>query len=132
MEQLEAVRAIYDAFGKGDVPTILSYLAEDVEWEYGATESHVPWLQLRHGRSGAGAFFSSLRDLDIRHFVAKTFLEAGQTIVVLVDIDATVRATGRAIHEENEVHLWHFNQDGLVARFRHRVDTLQHEIACRP
>ena len=33
--------AIYEAFGRGDVPSILDCLAEDVQWEYAWTESPV-------------------------------------------------------------------------------------------
>jgi hypothetical protein len=40
-----------------------------------------------------------------------------------------VRATGRRIVEEDEVHLWHFNAEGHVQRFRHRADTHQHQTA---
>ena len=29
---IEAVQAIYEAFGKGDVDTILGMLADDVDW----------------------------------------------------------------------------------------------------
>jgi hypothetical protein len=30
---LAAAGAIYEAFGKGDIPTILGYIADDVRWE---------------------------------------------------------------------------------------------------
>lgn len=33
MAPIETVQQIYAAFGRGDVPFILSQLADDVEWE---------------------------------------------------------------------------------------------------
>ena len=58
-----------------------------------------------------------------------TFLESGSTVVVLFQLEATVRATGRKVVEEDEVHIWHFDAAGKASRFRHRVDTLQHHLA---
>ena len=131
MSNLAAVYQIYAAFGRGDVPAILEYLGEDVEWEYGAGSTDVPWLQKRHGRSGAAEFFGSLAGLEIAKFVPKVFLEGSGVVVVLLDLEASVKATSRKITEEDQVHIWHFDQSGRVARFRHRVDTQQHATAYR-
>lgn len=49
--------------------------------------------------------------------------------MALIDLDATVRATGRRVVEEDEVHIWHFNDAGFVQRFRHRADTHLHHLA---
>jgi hypothetical protein len=129
MSNLQTTREIYEAFSRGDVPAILLNLSEDVEWEYGATSTEVPWLQRRQGRDGAGAFFSSLTAIDIQRFTPKEFLDGGKVVVVLVDIEFTVRATGKRVAEVDEVHIWHFNDRGQVTRFRHRVDTQQHALA---
>jgi ketosteroid isomerase-like protein len=122
---------MYAAFGKGDVPAILERLSETVEWEYGAGDTEVPWLKLRRGRAGAAEFFSSLAGLEITKFAPKTFLEAPGVVVVLLDLEGVVKATGKRIVEEDEVHIWHFDAAGKVARFRHRADTQQHLAAVR-
>ncbi|HXK34834.1 MAG TPA: hypothetical protein VNM91_12570 [Dehalococcoidia bacterium] len=49
MSNIETARAIYAAFGAGDVPAILEHLADDVAREYGQGETDVPWLQPRQG-----------------------------------------------------------------------------------
>lgn len=61
----------------------------------------------------------------------KVFLEAPGLVVVLVDLDVTVKATGERIVEENEGHVWHFDGAGKVIRFRHLVDSFQHAQAYR-
>jgi ketosteroid isomerase-like protein len=132
MSYLATVQDIYDAFGKGDVPRILAHLSEDVAWEYGAGASDVPWLQPRAGKEGAAAFLSSLADFQIERFEPTTLLESNDLVVVLLNVEATVRPTGRRIIEEDQIHLWHFGKDGKVERFRHRADTLQHQRACKP
>jgi ketosteroid isomerase-like protein len=124
------VEAIYAAFGRGDVPAILEHLSDDVAWEYQPISTTVPWLQGRRGKEGALAFFQAVgSELAISKFTVNRLLAADQLVVALVDLEGTVKKTGRAIHEVDEVHLWHFDERGRVARFRHCVDTHQHWLA---
>ncbi len=123
MAQVETVQQIYEAFGRGDVAAILSKMADAVEWEYGGRAEDVPWLHPRQGRAQVAGFFEALGALQIHAFTPKTFFSSGAIVVALVDLDATVKATGKRFHEEDEVHIWHFDSAGRVTRFRHRVDT---------
>lgn len=130
MDPLQSAQQICAAFGRGDAAAILQRLAPDVEWECGATENAAPWLQPRRGRDGAVAFFAALAGIDIHRFALKSLVASGPTVIALVDIEFTVKATGKRVVEEDEVHLWHFGADGLVQRFRHRVATHAHPLAC--
>lgn len=123
MSNTQIVKEIYAAFMRGDVATILNHLADDVIWEYDGTPE-VPWLVPRRGKDGAAAFFAALAVMDIYRFEVKAVLGEGKLVVDVVDIDFTVRTTGKRVVEIDEVHLWHFNDAGKVARFRHRGDTL--------
>ncbi len=123
MTNAEKVRQMYEAFGRGDIPFILSALADDVEWEYGDVSTDVPWLQPRRGRAAVAGFFEALGALDFHGFQPTVVLESGALVVALIDLEATVRATGRRVVEVDEVHIWHFDAAGRVARFRHRADT---------
>jgi hypothetical protein len=67
----------------GRLPAILSRLGDSVEWEYGVNSTDVPWSQPRRGRAGVTD-------------------EEGNIVVALIDFEATVKATGRAIREEDE------------------------------
>ena len=128
MTPLQTTQAIYTAFGQGDIPAILSHVAEDVEWEYGPRTTDSPWIQGGRGHAAAVAFFQALSQIEITHFVPKTFLAGDGLVVVLVDVDFTVKATGCRVHEIDEAHLWTFNPAGQVAKFRHRIDSYaQHQ-----
>lgn len=129
MSHVKTVQTIYEAFGRGDVPTILGHLADDVEWEYGHVSTNVPWLQPHRGRARVTGFFQAMADMEIQKFEPKTFLADGNVVAVLIDLEATVRSTKRRIVEEDEVHLWYFDANGKVSRFRHRADTFQHWAA---
>jgi ketosteroid isomerase-like protein len=38
MSNLDSVKAIYDSFGRGDIPAILDQLADDVQWDQDAPD----------------------------------------------------------------------------------------------
>lgn len=127
---IETVQSIYAAFGRGDVPTILAALAEDITWEYAPVSTDVPWLQARRGHAGAGAFFATLgAEMTIEKFQVTHLLAADRLVVATIEIDFTVKRTGKRVHEVDEVHLWHFDAQGKVARFRHVCDTHQQQLA---
>ena len=125
------VRELYEAFGRGDIPAILAKLDDNVEWEYGAAPHEVPWLQPRRGRNGAGEFFQSLAALEFHSFIPKAILAGENVVVALIDLSFTVKKTGKKVVEEDEAHVWRFNDAGKVVRFRHCADTNQHVQACR-
>ena len=123
------VQEIYEAFGKGDVPSILAALADDVDWDYGHGSTDAPWIQPRRGPQAVGAFFQALSALDFQKFEPKELLEAGNTVVALIDVEYTVKANGKRVTEEDEVHVWRFGPDGKVVRFKHAVDTHAVQLA---
>ena len=132
MSNVATVQSMYEAFGRGDIPAILSHLAETIEWEYGMSNAGVPWLQPRSGRAEVTKFFESLDAFELQKFQTKTFLERGNIVVALIDVALVVKATGRPVAEEDEVHIWHFDSEGRVIRFCHKVDTHQHWLALQP
>lgn len=125
MAHADSVREIYQAFTRGDTDAILDRLADDIEWEYGVNSTDVPWLQPRRGKDQVPEFFESLAAIEFHSFEPTMFLENGHVVVALIDLEATVRATGRRVVEVDEVHIWHFDKNGKAIKFRHRVDTHQ-------
>jgi ketosteroid isomerase-like protein len=131
MNNSETVRKMYEAYGRRDIKTILSHVAENIEWEYGGTKD-IPWLTPRKGVSGARDFFKELDALDVKKFTPKAILEKDNMVVGIFDFDATHKQTGKRIQEQDEVHIFYFNNEGKVIRFRHRADTHQQFEALQP
>lgn len=75
------------------------------------------------------AFFETPGALDIRKFQPKTFLESADVVVTIIELEFVVKATGRAVSEEGEVHIWRFDTQGRVTSSCHEVDTQQHRLA---
>jgi uncharacterized protein len=130
MTNLESIQQLYAAFGRGDVPAILEKLHPDVEWEAGlTTDPGVAYLRPGRGRAHAAAFFQALAALEIKGFQVTRVLGEGDVVVALCDVDFVVRATGKPIREQNEMHLWKFDAQGRIVAFRHGVDTHAHVLA---
>lgn len=123
MSNLETVQAIYEAFGSGDVPTILDKLDDAVEWETTAPVPDVPWLQARRGKANVVGFFESLAPLEIVRFEPHTVFDGGAKVFVLINFEAT--AHGKTYSFPNNGHLWQFNAAGKVIRYDHITDTAQ-------
>ncbi|MFN8507471.1 MAG: nuclear transport factor 2 family protein [Dehalococcoidia bacterium] len=127
---LETVQAIYGAFAAGDVPAILARLHPAVGWEQWTARSaqadNVPWLAPRSGVEGAAAFFTLLNEaLEFHEFTVLDITVSDRQAAAEVVLDSTVRATGKRVLDE-EMHLWTFDDDGRVTRFRHYADTAKH------
>ena len=58
------VATMYEAFGRGDVDSILEHLSDDVEWEGGVRDTGLDYLRERHGKQEGGLAGRSLRVLD--------------------------------------------------------------------
>ena len=130
MSNTQTVQEIYAAFGAGDIDAILGRLAGDVRWEHwrggsGAQRHGVPWLLARTGPAEVAEFFASLAALEIHAFTPAALLEGDGAVAGVISLDATVKATGERIRDD-EIHLWHFDADGRVTAFRHFVDTAKH------
>lgn len=130
---LATVGTIYEAFGKGDIPTILSHMADDVQWEQwadnAAQKAGVPWLAPRTGPAGVLSFFQYLgSNMQVSDFQVLSMMAGGNQVAVEFVIEANIPATGGHYRDE-EMHLWTFNDAGKVTRLRHYTDTAKHIAA---
>lgn len=128
MGNIEAVQAIYQAFASGDVPGILSHLAEDVDWESWTDNRNqaagVPWFERRRGPADVAKFFEIIGGWQVNDFRILSLLDGGNQVAADVEVDFTLPSGQRLADEE--MHLWTFGDDGSVVRFRHYVDTAKH------
>lgn len=128
MSNKQTVVEIYEAFGRGDVSAILEKLSDSVEWEYSGSSNEVPWLMLRRGKKEVAEFFTAVNELEFRKFVPKEILEGENIVISVLDIEATLKKNGESFAEEDEIHVWRFDSEGKVIRFRHGVDTYRHHL----
>ena len=123
MSNLAAVQHMYEAFGRHDVTAILAKLDDDVEWEYGIGPTNMPWYQERKGRDAVPAYFETVGSLDVALFHPKMFFENENIVLVMLDVQFTIKDTGKFVDQRDIIDIWHFNSKGKVEKFGHRLDT---------
>lgn len=130
-DNLNTVRKIYEAFGTGDVPTILDCLADDVDWHPDASGDAAPWWPARKGKDAVTGFFQAIgENLEVTRFepVGMAANDSDE-VMVLIRWGAKSTATGREISMHIH-HYWHF-KDGKVDHYHGSEDTAQTEAALR-
>lgn len=127
-DNITVIQEIYAAFGRGDLDTILAAVADEPDWGFDVPE-HVPGAKavpflcnLTTKTDVAEIYFGSVvREMEFHAFVPRSFLADGDDVVTVIDLDFTVRSTGRRIQGQ-EVH--HFTlTDGKIVRYRPFLDT---------
>jgi ketosteroid isomerase-like protein len=120
-QNLEVVRRGYDAFGRGDLDTLLSLFDEGIVWKTPGPPE-LPTAGTRRGLQQVAQFFGALNQLfDIQRFEPRTFLADGDRVVVLGEESARVRATGKSL-DVSWAHVFTL-KDGKVAAFEDYADT---------
>jgi ketosteroid isomerase-like protein len=129
---LQTIRNIYEAFGKGDVPFIINCLADDVQWEQWAgntaQDAGVPWMKGGQGKEAVIGFFETLGQLVIKDFRVLSLMGNVNQVAAEFVIEAEIPATGGHYRDE-EIHLWTFDDAGKIIRLRHYLDTAKHIAA---
>lgn len=132
-DNLKTAQAIYEAFGRGDVPAILDLLADDVRWEdwadNSAQKAGVAWMAPRRGRAAVGEFFGIVGTWNVTDVQVLSFMEGSNQVAVEFEIEVELPNGGG--YRDQEVHLLTFGADGKVVRFRHYTDTAKHIAAYR-
>lgn len=102
MEQdnIHVVTSIFDAFGRGDVPAILTFVDENVEWEIPGPES-VSYYGPRRGHEGVGNFFAAIGSaVEFETLEPREFIARDDKVVVLGSERGRVRETGKSFEQE--------------------------------
>ncbi len=121
MSNLDAVRSVYDAFARGDIPAVLGFLSPDVEW----TEAEgFPYGGTYVGPDAvlSGVFMRLGTEWDGFAVVPDEFIDGGEAVVALGKYSGKYKATGKSF-QANFAHIWHV-REGRAVRFVQYVDTL--------
>jgi len=120
-ENVQIVKDMYAAFGRGDIPTILGKLADDVVWEFEGPSS-IAFTGVRRGVAEASGFFAGIaHDHTDPHLEIQSFIGSGDEVAAFGRYAATMKATGKRVSSPI-AHYWKF-RDGKVARYVNLTDT---------
>lgn len=131
-QNTETIKAMYEAFGRGDVDAILGLVTDDVDWSTDAAIESAPWYGPKHGKAGVRSFFEGIGQTGpVTEFTPLSFASNDDgDVMVLIRYAFTVTATGKDA-AMNLHHYWRF-RDGKVCFVRSSEDTAQVAAALTP
>ena len=119
-ENLEVIRNVYAAFGRGDLEGILARLDPQVSWRTPGPPD-LPTAGLRHGVAAVREFFGLLLNtLDIQDFRPADFLAQDDKVVVLGTSREGPKGTGRLV-DFRWVHVFRL-RNGQIVEFEEPAD----------
>ena len=126
-ENIRAIEAIFEAFGRGDIPYILDQLTDDVRF-VAHLDSSVPWTGEYAGKANVPSFFQALGgSVEVSDHPVNQLVAQGDTVVAIGDVSFIVRSSGKA-GSSSWVYIWklrdgkvysydQFNDPGLAQAF---------------
>jgi ketosteroid isomerase-like protein len=122
MTNSDIVRRGYEAFGRGDLDTLLSLFDENIDWMTPGPPE-LPTAGRRRGRQEVAGFFKALGDsFEVQRFEPKEYIEQGDRVVVLGEEIISVKGTTGQRLELMWAHVFEL-RDGKIVRFREYGDT---------
>jgi uncharacterized protein len=129
-DNIKTISQIYEAFGRGDVATILNGVTDDVDWAAEAASPSAPWYGVRHGRDAVAQFFTDFGSaMEIEEFTPVSYAGNDTDVLTVVRCRARSRSTGKPI--SMDLHHYFKFRDGKIAYYRGTEDTAQTEAALR-
>ena len=115
-ENKSAVAGAYEAFGRGDIESVLALNAPDAVWVNYSSEAS-PLNGEHKGVDAIGAFFGLIGDtIELTEFDVAPIAAEGDTVLASGHQTYTVKKTGKVVSGP-VVHIFTFGPDGKVARF---------------
>jgi len=123
-DNIKTVQTLYEAFGRGDVQTIIENVTDDVDWGAEASSTDAPWYRPRSGKDGVEEFFQNFgSSVEVREFTPTAFGSNDTDVFAIVRFRGVSRATGK--ETAMDLHHWFRFRDDKVFYYRGSEDTAQ-------
>jgi ketosteroid isomerase-like protein len=123
MDNVRLLKSLYDAFGRGDIPTVLEAMSQDIRWYQAEGNPYMPGGQAWVGPEAVlnNLFMKLGAEWDRFAVHPRSFHDAGDSVIVEARYSGTYKATGKSM-DAQACHIWDV-KDGKVSRFQQYVDT---------
>lgn len=126
---LATVQSIYEAFGKGDIATILNNLTDEVTWEHAGNPQVLPFAGKVQGKDAVLRFFQTVgKEVQFLAFEPSNFREVNNMVITDVFVKGIINKTGKQYITQN-VFTWTFNEDGKITAYNNEADMSELEAA---
>ena len=125
MNNVALLKSLYEAFARGDMPTVLGAMSPDIRWHQAENNPYNPsgdaWV-------GPDAIVNHLfmrlgSEWDGFTGHTRTFHDAGDTVVVEGRYTGVYKSTGKRM-DAQVCHVWDV-KNGKIVRFQQYADTKQ-------
>lgn len=125
MSNVNVVKGVYEAFGRGDIPGVLGAMSPGIKWYEAEGNPYMPSGQPWIGPDAIldNLFMKIGAEFDGFTVHPKAFYDAGSSVIVEVRYTGSYRPTGKSL-DAQACHVWDV-EGGKVARFQQYVDTAQ-------
>ncbi|MDX6334462.1 MAG: uncharacterized protein QOG05_1802 [Streptosporangiaceae bacterium] len=125
MSNVQKMRDLYDALGRGDMPTVLGAMDPGIEWREAEGNPYEPSGKAWRGPDAVvqNLFMRLATEWDGFTVHPGEFHDAGATVVVEARYSGTYKHTGKVL-DAQVCHVWKI-RDGKVIGFQQFVDTGQ-------
>lgn len=126
----DIVKALYDAFGKGDVAAVLGAFNPEIHWSQAENFLYADGNPYTGPQAVAEGVFQRIVS-DVENFSVRPerYVEGGDTVVAEGRYRGTMKTTGTPV-DAQFAHIWQL-RDGKVVRFQQYTDTKQWSEAAR-
>jgi hypothetical protein len=102
---IEVVKGVYEAFGRGDVDAIMDTVTDDVDWASEPDSSLAPWHGVHRGKREVQQFFAALAStIEVAEFTQLAFAANDTDVMVVSRFALSVPSTGKS----GTMHLHHW------------------------
>jgi len=116
----DTIRKLYEAFGTGDVATVLGAMDDKIDWQ---EPESLPFENQVGPQAVAENIFGAVMSmLDGFAVVPNEIADGGDVVCGIGVYKGTGKETGVEL-DADFVHVWHFGSDGKITGFRTYTDT---------
>ena len=123
-QNVDLMKSLYEAFGRGDVPTVLAAMDPGIVWNEAENFPYADKNPYVGPNAVVEGVFARLGgEWDGFNVALEEVLDAGDTVVSLGRYGGTYKKTGTRIHSQF-AHVWRL-RGGKIVKFQQYTDTLQ-------
>jgi ketosteroid isomerase-like protein len=129
MDNVGVVKSLYDAFGRGDIPSVLGAMSAEIRWYQAESNPYRPSGEAWVGPDSVlnNLFMRLGTEWDDFAVHPRSFHGAGGSVIVEARYSGTYKPTGKSM-DAQVCHVWDI-KDGKLIRFQQYVDTAKlHDV----
>ena len=125
MDNVTLLKNLYNAFGRGDIPTVLGAMSPEIKWHQAESNPYRPGGEAWVGPDAVLNNLFMRIGAEWEGFTVHTwaFHDAGDSVIVEARYSGTYKSTGKKA-DVQACHVWDV-KDGKVTRFQQYADTFR-------